>query len=240
LDGNNGNDNLYSPAQAGALTVNPSDDMTAPAAPANLHVVSASPSSVQLAWDAVTGDTTLYGYEVLRSDTAGGPYDQIARLSSTSYADTTVIEGATYFYVVKALDNSFNRSDNSNEVQATAEPRTVSVVFTVTVPDSTDDTSRQVHIAGTLSRLDGGLPDWDPGGVVMTRVDATHWTITLTGKEGTQLEYKYALGSWDFVEKDDACGEIANRPLTLAYGADGTQTVNDTVLNWRNVAPCGN
>ena len=55
-----------------------------------------------------------------------------------------------------------------------------------------------------------------------------------------QIEYKYALGSWDYVEKDGACGEVANRQLTLAYGATGTQTVNDTVVNWRNVAPCGN
>ena len=36
-----------------------------------------------------------------------------------------------------------------------------------------------------------------------------------------------------------ACGEVANRQLTLSYGATGTQTVNDTVLNWRNVAPAG-
>ena len=36
------------------------------------------------------------------------------------------------------------------------------------------------------------------------------------------------------------CGEIGNRQLTLAYGTSGTQNVNDTVLNWRNVAPCGN
>ena len=56
---------------------------------------------------------------------------------------------------------------------------------------------------------------------MLTRTDATHWTITLTGKEGAQIEYKYALGSWDYVEKDGACGEIANRQLTLAYGADG-------------------
>ena len=65
-------------------------------------------------------------------------------------------------------------------------------------------------------------------------------TITLTGRESTQLEYKYALGSWDYVEKDGACGEVANRLLTLAYGATGTQTVNDVVANWRNVEPCGN
>jgi hypothetical protein len=76
--------------------------------------------------------------------------------------------------------------------------------------------------------------------VVLTRVDATHWTITLTGKETTQIEYKYTLGDWDHVEKDGSCGEIANRQLTLTYGSNGTQTVNDTVLNWRNVAPCGN
>jgi hypothetical protein len=97
-----------------------------------------------------------------------------------------------------------------------------------------------VHIAGFLDRLDGGYPQWDPGAVALTRVDATHWTITFTGKEGVQLEYKFTLGDWDHVEKDAACGEISNRMLTLAYGATGTQTVNDAILNWRNVAPCGN
>jgi hypothetical protein len=76
--------------------------------------------------------------------------------------------------------------------------------------------------------------------VSLHQVDATHWTITLTGKEFTQIEYKYTLGSWDFVEKSVACAEISNRQLTLSYGSGGTQSVNDTVANWRNVAPCGN
>ncbi len=116
----------------------------------------------------------------------------------------------------------------------------MTVVFNVTVPSSTDSTGRSVHIAGTLSRLEGGLPDWDPGAVALTRVDATHWTITLYGLEATQLEYKYTLGDWDHVEKGASCDELANRQLTLSYGASGTQTVNDTVQNWRNVAPCGN
>jgi hypothetical protein len=47
-------------------------------------------------------------------------------------------------------------------------------------------------------------------------------------------------GDFTYVEKDGSCGEIANRQLTLSFGATGTQTVNDVVLNWRNVAPCGN
>jgi hypothetical protein len=203
-------------------------------------VVAASPAGINLTWDAVAGDPTLYGYEVLRSDTAGGPYTKIATVTSPSYADTSVVENGTYFYVVRAVDTSFNRSGNSTEATATAALRTVTLIFNVTVPTTTDATARSVYIAGFLDRLDGNLPQWNPSGVVLSRVDATHWTITLTGKETTQIEYKYTQGSWDYVEKDNTCGEISNRQLTLSYGATGTQNVNDTVQNWRNVLPCGN
>jgi hypothetical protein len=222
------------------LTVEVSTDTVAPAAPTNLHVVSASPAGIELAWEAVPSDPTLYGYEVRRSDSGGGPYTTVASTSSASFTDTTVGEGETFFYVVRSVDTSFNRSGPSNEVEGTAELRTVTLTFNVTVPASTDATGRSVYIAGFLDRLDGGLPQWDPGGVWLTRVDATHWTITFSGKETTQLEYKYTLGDWDHVEKDAACGEIPNRQLTLSYGATGTQVVNDAIPNFRNVAPCGN
>ena len=207
----NGIGDGYSAGQAGSLVVAPNADTTAPAAPANLRVTAFSPVAISLAWDA-----------------------------ATSYSDTGGVQGATYYYAVRAVDQAFNRSGNSNEVSATAELRTVTLTFNVTVPATTDATGRSVYIAGFLDRLDGNNPQWDPGGVVLTRVDATHWTITFTGKETTQIEYKYALGSWDYVEKDGGCGEIANRQLILSYGSNGVQTVNDTVQNWRNVAPCGN
>jgi hypothetical protein len=216
-----------------------SGDTTAPATPTGFHKVAGSPTAIELGWDAVGGDPTLYGYEVRRSSSAGGPFALLGRTTTTSFVDTMVDEGATYYYVLRAIDLSFNHSPDTAPVQATAETRKVSVVFIVTVPSSTDSTGRSVHIAGTLTRLDGGLPDWDPGAVALARQDATHWTITLSGREGTQLEYKYTLGDWDHVEKDGACGEIANRQLTLSYGSSGTQAVNDTVPNFRTVAPCG-
>jgi hypothetical protein len=172
---------------------------------------------------------------------SGGSYQTIALVTNgTSYVDTGVAEGANYYYTVRAIDTSFNRSADSAEVAATAQLRTVTLVFDVTVPATTGGTNRPVYIAGTLSRLDGGLANWNPGGTVLTQVDSTHWRITLTGKETTQIEYKYTLGDWDHVEKDATCGEIPNRQLTLTYGSSGTQTVSDTVLNWRNVSPCGN
>jgi glycosidase len=236
--------NGYSTGQAGNLLVTPSDDSTAPVVPTGLQVVSASPAGIELAWEAIGGDASLYGYEVLRGDAADGTFAQIGSVQVSgippSFTDTSVDEGATYWYAVRSVDTSFNRSASSASVSATAQLRTVTLVFNVTVPAATDGTGRDVNIAGFLDRLDGGHPQWDPAGTSLTRVDATHWTITFTGTEATQLEYKYALASWDYVEKDGACGEIANRQLTLSYGATGTQTVNDTVANWRNVAPCGN
>jgi glycosidase/fibronectin type 3 domain-containing protein len=228
------------PPNPGVLTVTASSDTSAPAAPTGLHVVTASPNGIELGWDAVGGDPTLYGYEVLRSSSSGGPYAKLDLVTGTDFVDSDVVEGSTYFYVVRSVDTSFNRSGNSSEVSATAELRTVHLVFNVTVPATTDATGRSVHIAGFLDRLDGGYPQWDPGATALTRVDATHWTIGFTGKESTQLEYKFTLGDWDHVEKDGSCGEIPNRQLTLSYGASGTQTVSDTVENWRNVAPCGN
>jgi len=245
----NGNDWLYAdlngpvpdgalPPNPGKLTVNASGDTTPPSAPTNLTVASASPSAVSLEWDAHPNtDGDLAGFEVYRDSAL---IATVLSASATSYTDSTVTENATYDYFIRAVDTSFNRSDPSNTVNATAAPRTVTLVFNVTVPATTDGTGLSVYIAGFLDRLDGGLPQWDPGGVALTRVDATHWTITFTGKESTQIEYKYALGSWDYVEKDGTCGEIANRQLTLSYGATGTQTVNDDIPNWRNVAPCGN
>ncbi len=228
------------PLNPGTLTVTSSGDTTAPATPVDLNVVSASPAGIELTCTANTGDPSLYGYEVRRSMVAGGPYTTIALVTATSYTDLEVAAGDTYFYVVRAVDLSFNRSGESNEAQASADFRTVTLTFNVTVPATTDATGMSVYIAGFLDRLDGNLPQWDPAGVVLTRIDATHWAITLTGKETTQIEYKYTLGSWDHVEKGAVCDEIANRLLTLSHGATGTQTVNDAVLNWRNVAPCGN
>ena len=62
------------PANPGKLTVNSSGDTTPPAVPNGLNVISGSPAGINLAWNAVLGDSSFYGYEVGRSDVSGGPY----------------------------------------------------------------------------------------------------------------------------------------------------------------------
>lgn len=101
------------------LPVGTTIDFTAPAALGDL-VVQANELSVRLDWSNGTeGD--LDGYTVFRSETAGGPFQTIARqVKTTAFVDNTVTMGKEYFYAVKAVDRSQNRSAYSNEVSATA------------------------------------------------------------------------------------------------------------------------
>ena len=90
-----------------------------------------------------------------------------------------MVEGASYHYVVVAIDASFNRSGPSNEATGTAQLRTVTLAFNVTVPATTDATGRSVYIAGFLDRLDGNLPQWNPAGeaAVTARFDGASGAV---------------------------------------------------------------
>jgi fibronectin type 3 domain-containing protein len=77
---------------------------------------------VYLGWDGVTGATS---YNLKRSLTSGGPYDQTATVAvpptaAAPYQDTGLTDGTTYYYVVSA-ENSDGESLNSVEVSATPQ-----------------------------------------------------------------------------------------------------------------------
>lgn len=91
------------------------DPVAVPAAPGNL---SASPGDAQvgLAWTAAGGAT---GYGVHRGAASGGPYTLIAsQVVGTSFTDTGLANGTTYYYVVSAT-NAEGESATSNEASAT-------------------------------------------------------------------------------------------------------------------------
>jgi hypothetical protein len=75
--------------------------------------------SVTLNWTAST--SSVVGYNVYRSTTSGGPYALITSspLAGTTFTDTTVQAGVTYYYVVTAVDSSGNESAYSNEASVT-------------------------------------------------------------------------------------------------------------------------
>jgi len=97
------------------------EDATPPAQPRGLVAVLAGPT-VRLAWQAVP-DTDVAGYMVYRSTTPGRGHTPLTPTPQpgTTFVDTDVRPGQTYFYVVTAVDRAkrANESVPSQEVSAT-------------------------------------------------------------------------------------------------------------------------
>jgi cellulose 1,4-beta-cellobiosidase len=72
---------------------------------------------VTLAWTATPGATR---YAVLRSTVPGGPYAAVANPTGTTYTNTGLTSGTTYYYVVEAR-TAVARSVSSAEVSARAQ-----------------------------------------------------------------------------------------------------------------------
>ncbi len=88
--------------------------VTVPATPMGL-AASAGNQQVGLAWSASTGAAS---YNVKRGTASGGPYTQAANPTGTSYTDSGLTNGTTYYYVVSAV-NTAGESANSSQASAT-------------------------------------------------------------------------------------------------------------------------
>ena len=74
-------------------------------------------SQVALGWDSIPGTTS---YHLKRSFTSGWPYTVIANLLTTSYTNTGLANGTTYYYVVSAISGG---GETDNSIQASAIPQ---------------------------------------------------------------------------------------------------------------------
>ena len=71
---------------------------------------------VSLSWNPST--SAVAHYNVYRSGTSGGPYTRIASVPGTSYTDSSVQAGRSYYYVTTAVGSTGNESSHSNQVRA--------------------------------------------------------------------------------------------------------------------------
>lgn len=71
-----------------------------------------------LSW--TPSSSSFEGFNVYRGTISGGPYTKVnaALTSTTSYADTSVASGQTYYYVTTEVGSTGMESSYSNEASA--------------------------------------------------------------------------------------------------------------------------
>lgn len=177
-------------------STSPEPDVTPPAAPTGL-TAKASDSQVSLSWNA-NSETDLAGYNVYRSTTSGSGYTKVngSLVTGTSFNNTGLTNGTTYYYVVTAVDSSANQSPHSNQASATPEA--------ATAPAGPADLTAAKRIQGTVRidlRWTGGGSSIDvfrqaPTATSFTRVATVSNTGAYTdnlGKRPTAGTYHYLV-----------------------------------------------
>lgn len=105
--------NISSPSSAVTITT---PDTIAPTKPTGLTASAASPTKVNLSWNAATdtGGSGLAGYRIYRDGTYRASVG-----TTTSYSDTTVVNNTTYKYSVASYDHAGNISAQTSQVSVT-------------------------------------------------------------------------------------------------------------------------
>jgi hypothetical protein len=144
----------------------------------------ASSGAISLQW---TAEAAATGYNVLRSTSASGPFTQIngSAIATTSYADSSVTPGTTYYYQLVATDGS---GDVSTAATASATVPTSSDPIAFggrTAGSYTDDLGHKVVLriagpgTGVATFVNGNLT---PDSIALTGTTASStFTITVTG-----------------------------------------------------------
>jgi hypothetical protein len=100
-------------------------DATVPPAPTNLMADVIVGTGIQLNWTRSSPETDVSQYNIYRATTSGGQNYSSPTYSVSAgnigYTDTSVSDGATYYYVVRAQDAAGNIETNTNEAWATAD-----------------------------------------------------------------------------------------------------------------------
>jgi fibronectin type 3 domain-containing protein len=134
------------------VNATPAVPATPPLAPTGLQAAAGN-AQVSLTWTASAGATS---YHVKRSTTDGGGYTQIGAPTITSFADSGLTNGTTYYYVVSAL-NVAGESASSSQASATPVNATADVTITVD-PTKTKPISPWIYGINFYNGVTGAPP----------------------------------------------------------------------------------
>jgi hypothetical protein len=218
-----------------------------PAAPRSVAAAFAT-NHVDVTWvDAPFNET---GFDVYRSDSEAGTYTKIgsAARNATTFADNNLVDGASYFYQVKAVnENGESAFSNIASIALTVLPPSINIAGSLGIPaDQTTIVTVSTDADATLAITD--LPSFasatqvnaytvdvtlspsglDLGGYAFTATandgDGGVSTQSVTGSVNENVLYRVMLNF-----NSGAGAGIASSPWNNTN--DGTPVANDTFAN---------
>ena len=163
-----------------------------PPAPTGL-AASALNKQVDLGWAATVGATN---YNIKRSLVGGGPYTTIATgITDTSYQDSGLTNGVTYYYVVSAT-NSVGEGGDSAEASATPQPVAAPSGLTAKGTNGQVNLTWTGPLGATSYNIKRSLTDGGPYATIATGITGTTYADTgLTN--GTTYYYQVSASNSD-------------------------------------------
>jgi hypothetical protein len=231
--------------------------VVAPAAPTNL-VATGGDASVALSWTGVTGVTT---YKVKRSLAEHGTYQTLpVTATGTTYNDTELDNGTTYYYKVSSYTGSESADSNIDHATPTAPVVSDTVAPTVAITSPTGGAQISLWSNQSLPAISGSASDGGSGiknvkASIKRQSDNKYWdsvsTTWVTGE--VQAVSSYADGSWVLSSGLPAYNKLTTGAYDLkavAYDkannqTSSTVTVTITLLsgikndNFANAEPLG-
>ena len=190
----------------------PSADFMPPSAPPSLTGAAlAEPARVELTWAAASDDIGVAGYRVYRNGA------HVGTTTATAWTNSAVTSGATYTYVVRALDAAGSMGDASPS-------------FTVTMPDT---------VAPSAPGVPTGQASANPQRIDLTWTAATD-NVGVTGYEISRdgVVLGTAAGT---TYSDTTVGSAASYAYTVvaldAAGNRGPTSAPVTVTSLDSIAP---
>ena len=142
--------------QSGEASATPQAPATVPSAPQGLTATGGN-GTVKLSWSAPAsnGGAAVNGYDVYRGTSAGGESATpiVTNVTGTSFTDTGLTNGTTYYYTVAAV-NAVGVSPQSGEASATPQAGAPSAPLAVVASAG----NASVTVSWSVPASDGGSP----------------------------------------------------------------------------------
>jgi chitodextrinase len=188
----------------------PSGDTTAPTAPQNLSVSSATQTSIAIGWGAASDNVGVTNYRIYRNGTMIGQGPGSSGGAANAWTDSARTCGTSYQYAVEAQDAAGNTGPKATITAATT-PCAVADTSAPTAPANVTASTRtgtSITLTWTASRDNVGVTGYGiyKGG---TRVSTTAGTTGIVS--GLTCGTNYTLG----VEAYDAAGNRSQQGVVL-------------------------